>query len=62
MSRDHQPSERELFYSTVDGLIVADRELDAAADNMGGLADPKFMRAIADAKDAINRAKDAIGA
>lgn len=59
---DRQPSEQDLYYHAADCLDTAYRELGSAADDLRGFAGTEFMRAVAEAKRAINRAKDEIGA
>jgi hypothetical protein len=56
------PNERDLMYSAIDSLNAAYKELGNAADDLRGIVDPAFLAEIAKAKDAINRAKDVIGA
>jgi hypothetical protein len=54
--------ERAHFYDAAACLDEAYRELGRAADDLRGIVSPAFLAEIAKAKDAINRAKDVIGA
>ncbi|GIM88866.1 hypothetical protein [Paractinoplanes toevensis] len=56
------PNERECWYHAADCLSAAYKELGDAGDDLRGLADPGFFKALAEAKDAINRAKNEIRA
>ncbi len=55
-------NERDLYYHAAECLTEAYRELGAAADDLRGIASPRFLAEITKAKDAINRAKNEIGA
>lgn len=59
---DGHRDEVALAYTAADALDAARRELDTAAECLRGLASPAVLRAISEAKEAINRAKDEIGA
>jgi hypothetical protein len=58
----NQPSDQELLYTAADKLTAAYRELGDAADCLRGLGKPAALRAIGEAKEAINRAKEEIDA
>lgn len=57
-----QPIERDLYYHAVDCLNAAYKELGNAADDLRGIAPQAFAPYLAEAKRAINLAKDLIGA
>lgn len=58
----HEMSDQDLRWAAARELNDAYRKLGDAADDVRGLVDDAFFRAIREAKDAINRAKDIIGA
>jgi len=56
------PSGRDLYYHGVDCLDTAYKALGDAADDLRGIAPQAFAPYLAEAKRAINLAKDLIGA
>lgn len=62
MSQPNPRDERADYYTAVDRLDTAYRELGEAADLLRDLAGVEVLREIGAAKAAINRTKDGIGA